>query len=1180
MTQSGVNLGVVIIALAASTAEAASSIGEQTVISVRTRTSVDAITTRPTFYPGEGVTLSVSGQIDGNHQQWEEDECHSIDIFKMFCKKVRRHASHLRPHTQVGPLIQAVSPSGGLWTEGIPSAPTSSAFTAAQMQYFQPGGSGTRWSYTVDAAGSATFKLNASVSSPSGLLSPLQLRAFVGDLIAGVGPLVYDDCGPLRTCSEGAFVITLSDVDVTERLKLITDFLADQRDLTAVTSDSLIDEWVKQKKPNDAAKLLLRHADRFYRLAGSNTSQARRQILDLALSVATREDPIRDILERELALFHVEAGNLSLAIGIVSENLPDARIAWNRAIQTNPSLKERREKGLSYAGWLTAAARAYAKQTENIDAKDVRSGIAMLRSANEVLADLIQHAPRGRDLELESDYAHNGVTTARLLTLMHSSADLEDAAQAIDRARGYFPRAFDGLITSNAGNNYVLLRSPTRTNPENAISLDEHPLEIWGWQIVPNSTSRDIGFAAKDQKLMELKLGSEKTDLYLLKTPVGAGKLRVLAARPRAIIVGNDRGAVWRLSDGTEPVTLLKDAASDRRIFASPLANVALSLGTDGTFIVASDLDEATETTKVRTGQSDILKDVSLATVGQLDGSLARLAWIGAGKRLEIADVISDGDASAKVGEQIPCSGAVPSDLETISMVPVQGNAKSHAILLIGKTGAARGVHDGTKCIIEPLSIPEGSAFGRNSTPRVWFRDDGWILFPEGRSVRQAAAVLSAGDAKDAIQMVVFPRAVSLDSAQIRESLIPSLSWTVYTNAFEPDSFQIGEVRDDPGVRWTPFELRSEQTKLRIIPGSAKILSDGNTVVALDGLTSSVIFHHLERSSTSGQLVKNQRVPIQSAPETVTMRLVELGSSNMLVAVGISAEGTVTEATKISRQTGGDWRPQRVALPLPRIIGRGESPPFTVHGWVMADVATTSPRFLTLIPQALAPATWVPPKDLSEWKNAQKYAVDLFRIAPTTSDVVVLTVADPLGVVGLLEPVVGSRFGLVRTPTEYGTVSSGNAAVNVLVKTDAASQNVEVFRSADDKRVAFLARNRNQVSATPPKVEPFVFQQNSGYRVLQCAACSIKAAPEQIKSAKTTPTLNFVGIQTERCIQIIQLAGNANSNKSLEVPGGDIAALTEVARANVAVPLIWVSAADHTEVYDEKHAKSFNYRCE
>lgn len=1184
-------LSAVTATLALTSALEAAGIGEQSVLRVDTPAPVDALTSQATFYPGEEVTLTVTGQIDANHEQWEEDECHWLDIFKWFCDRVRRHRSHVRPQSQVGALLQIVgSPGSAPWAHGTPPNPVSSTFTSSPQHYFEPGKSGQGWSYVVAPSGaSATFTVTLAPSTPSASISPVRLKAFIGDRIAGGERLTYDDCGPIRMCSAGALTIVLKDVVVDQRLQQIATYLSAERDLATVTGPHLFDHWVQLTKPSEAAHLLLAYANQFHPLAGESTEEARREILDFALgfsSVAKLNDNLLDTLRRERVLFHVEAGNLDVAIKEIRDALPTARSSWSTARDGGAEYPEKRTKGVSYIRWLIAAASAYPKQSDQLNSKDVRSAVALLASANEILAELIAEAPGGRDVELEREFAHNSVTNARLLTLLRGHGELREATQVIDRARAYFPRIFDGALTHPpAADGFLLLEASPPQAQEKAEPFEERTLPAVGWQIISSTTSRDHAFARRGQRFAQLRFEDDAPAVQWLDSPASTGDLIPVAARPLSLIVADAKGRLWRLTPGQPGATaLLDDGATDRRVIASPTANAALVLGADGKFLLVTDLDRAADPSGARTGEAGMLHGVELAAIAPYGAALAGIAWIAPDSgKLQVSALMEDGDTGARLAEEIACSGKLPPDLSSIHLSSVAGDATKQAVLLVGRSKLARALVDGVHCKIEEIALSPETLKTAGGPWKVWPREDGWLLAPDGRAAGAALIVRTSGGVGEALRTMTLPHLMSLDRAHIQEVSSGQTAWRAWTDAVVPGRFQVATTTQDVAVHWRipePANTKEAVEELRIAPGSAKILSQGETFLVFHPVTSELSFYTRgpDGRTSSGR----QATPIRLEAETVNFRLLDSGSGRALLVLGLGADGLVTEAHGITRQADGRWISRQLDLPQATIVPRDAASVVSVKGWRWIEPSDEAPHpFATLVPVSDRPAAgWTMPESLTDWASAPRYRTTLVRLSAAGAETTNVEVVAPDAILEVLTPAPGSIYAVVRIGASVATLDTVQGQLSLLQQYAQTPQNIEVLRSIDDKRIAIVVQDHPD-SGYRAQANLLAFDGQKGYKALGCRHCALEVVrPDRPPRPYSTTTLDYLGIDTPQCLRIISFHTGSGDGSILDMPTGPLKAMTALKDGQETAPVLWVSPGNlQTEVYDGRRAQIFGKRC-
>lgn len=718
-------------------------------------------------YPGYTVTLQVTGQIDANHEQWEEDECHWFNVFKWGCTKVRRHRSHYQPQSEVGVVFQLADTQGDAYLGGTPrsDAEDASRYTSDPLRGLVPGSSGEGWKYDAQAnLSTLTLTLESDSGRANALLEPAIIKGIVGDRVASSGtPVTRDDCSRFRTCSEGSLAV-VTDITTQRRLQLVADYLKQRRDPAKVASERLVDPLLARQHPDELAAMLLEYTSKF----GTSVNE-RGKLLRFAVDNIKGSSPTTaSKLSRTLVNHQIATGELGTALKTIQEKIAEQAPEFNDLEAKSTTIPV--AKAVEYAGWLTAAARVHMKLNEGVLQSDVDRSIGLLRTARDVLTQVIRNRDNNAVYEARQDVAAISVTLARLLSATLLPADMEEATRILTVARYYYPQEHPGSLLAGSPITpaFVVAKSGTAGNTPRPVILPSAPGR---WIAEPGDVQDEAWFMFNEDigrhALVTLEGGQVQTR-YLPEMPAG---VRQAFAQKWAVWVAPN-GDVWRADPGqAEAVQRFKAADnSPRATVLDAGGQVAMVVEPSGDFVLVDLQDAGGEHRgKLTDGQPE---QGQLFAVGA-DQFL--LVWReGAQLKSSLIDLRVPDQPIIIAGAHLP----LPDELAAPAALDIQihrGSTREQLVALIrSQDHAWRAYLSSTPTLraLPDLGYPP---------QRVWRSKEGW-LFARNDQASSKLHQVSYKPNETAMLTVDFPEPVSLDrGALIAPAGAPS-QWMLMTD--------------------------------------------------------------------------------------------------------------------------------------------------------------------------------------------------------------------------------------------------------------------------------------------------------------------------------------------------------------------------------------------------------------
>lgn len=728
-------------------------------------------TVRPSqqpVYPGYTVTLQITGQIDANHEQWEEDECHWFDVFKWGCTKVRRHRSHYQPQSEVGVVFQLVDAQGDAYLGGTPRghAEDASRYTSDPLRGLVPGSSGEGWKYDAQAnLSTLTLTLESDPGRANALLEPAIIKGIVGDRVASSGiPVTRDDCSRFRTCSEGSLAVVVTDITTQRRVQLVADYLKQRRDPAKVASERLVDPILARQHPDELAAILLEYISKFATSVNEHGKLLRFAVDNIKGGSPTTSSK----LSRTLVNHQIATGELGTALKTIQEKITEQAPEFNDLETKSSTIPV--AKAVEYAGWLTAAARIHMKLNEGVLQSDVDRAIGLLRTARDVLTQVIHNRDNNAVYGARQDVAAISVTLARLLSATLLPAGMEEATRILTVARYYYPQEHPGslLAGSPITPSFVVAKSGTAGNTPRPVILPSAPGR---WIAEPGDVQDEAWFMFNENigrhALVTLE-GGQALTRYLPEIPAG---VRQVFAQKWAVWIAPN-GDIWRADPGqAEAVQRFKAADnSPRATVLDAGGQVAMVVEPSGDFVLVDLQDAGGEHRgELADGQPE---DGQLFAVGA-DQFL--LAWReGAQLKSSLIDLRVPDQPIITEGANLP----LPDELAAPAAIDIQIHRSSTreqlAALIRSQYRAWRASLSSTPTLqaLPELGYPP---------QRVWRSKEGW-LFARNDQASSKLHQVSYKPNETAMLTVDFPEPVSLDRGALITPAGATSQWMLMTD--------------------------------------------------------------------------------------------------------------------------------------------------------------------------------------------------------------------------------------------------------------------------------------------------------------------------------------------------------------------------------------------------------------
>jgi hypothetical protein len=531
------------------------------------RVEVSAQDFKPVFldqrliYPGTSVSLGVEPRVDVMRYMYEERHCWSKWFGGIWCKWVETSRGSGLPVAQT-PLVLRLASNGAPAAAGVVS-PVQAASRLDPELHLPEG----QYSFTLP--------LSAAAMQQGAFTQGYRLE---GRLAPRHGPgandTVRQPCSPHfngQYCSQGQFVVTVQEVDVTERQAQLEKFLEVRRSYAEVSSPNTIDFFLRNEIQNGIVRpatarlaaigqLLLEHTRTHY-AGGQLTNPDRGRILELAANVAPTNPHIRN----ELVAFQIDTGDLATASGLSAQVLKDFQAKEEAGTITVDELR-------AYAKALRNAGAIHLGETQAVVLADIERAAGAYAKAIDIWKRYLDKATVDRRA-LAPELAQAYLDHARVLSLLKTPATLERAAESLRDARSLVPRSRQGAVaaTTLAGDRLLSIDVPADVGSVPGVKTSMrflppgydrivHADAVAGVVLIEGRRVDHRGYARLRQGTVERLVGA------------GAAPLRDASLFGGGVVGLDSQGRLLRLGDTVEQLggsqTKAFGAAADAQVLA------------------------------------------------------------------------------------------------------------------------------------------------------------------------------------------------------------------------------------------------------------------------------------------------------------------------------------------------------------------------------------------------------------------------------------------------------------------------------------------------------------------------------------------------------------------------------------------------------------------------------------